>query len=208
MYFSVIIKGYMIHILFEKIKEIDNNLFFFVHQNLKNSFLDILMPIITDYGTWIWPLIIGSIALFIFGGKKGKIACAVLIITILFADNLTSYILKPLFGRIRPSFSINLLNDIIDKSASKPSFSFPSNHATNIFAMAMVLSWYYKYFALIFFTIAGIVGFSRIYVGVHYPFDIVGGALTGISCALLFIWCVHLITCRFTKYTEIKSKKN
>jgi undecaprenyl-diphosphatase len=173
----------MIYALIQKIKEIDYQLFYFVQYNFRNSIFDKWMPIITDYHNWTWLIIIGWLALFFFGGKKGKIACIILIITILFADNLSSYVLKPFFGRLRP-------NDIT-------SFSFPSNHAINIFALAMILSWYYRKSTLVFFTIACLVGFSRIYIGVHYPLDVAAGAIVGVTCATFFIWCAYMINKRF-----------
>jgi len=185
-------KAYMIYTLIQKIKEIDYQLFYFVQDNFRNSVFDKWMPFITDYDNWAWLLIIGWLALFIFGGRTGKTACVVLLLTVLVVDNLSSYVLKPFFGRLRP-------NDI-------SSFSFPSNHATNIFALATILSWYYRKSTLIFFTIAFLVGFSRVYIGVHYPLDVICGGLLGILCAIFFIWCAYLINKRFAKYAEIKRK--
>lgn len=178
----------MISILLEKIKGIDHQVFDFIHHTLKNPFLDTWMPFITNFDNWTWLFITGLAALFIFGGKKGRLVCAVIIITLLFADNFNSYILKPFFGRLRP-------NAILD--ATSPSFSFPSNHAVNIFALAAILSWYYRKLFPIWLTIACIVGFSRIYVGVHYPLDIVGGLFVGVTCALVIIWLVEKITNKF-----------
>lgn len=189
----------MIFRFIQSIIEIDTKAYHFVHDAIKNSFLDKWMPIVTDINNWKWLLIIGWLALFILGGKKGRLVCIIIIVTILLADNLTSYIIKPFFGRIRP----NVLLEITTEGGQSRSYSlsFPSNHAANIFALAMVLSWYYRKLFLLWFTIAVIVGFSRVYVGVHYPLDVVAGALVGITCAI----CVILITNRvqqwFTKRT-------
>lgn len=170
----------MISLLIQKIKEIDLQLFNFFNQTLKNPVFDRWIPIVGDYGNWFWLLIFGWLILFIFGGHKGRLVCILAIVTVLIADNLTSYILKPFFGRLRPNVSIELAHTV--------SPSFPSNHATNVFALAMVLGWYYRKLSPIWFIGAGIVGFSRVYTGVHYPFDIVGGAFVGIICALFVIW--------------------
>lgn len=170
----------MISILFQKFKGIDYQLFHFINQTIKNPFLDRWMPIVTNIDNWMWVLVLGWIALFIFGGKKGRLVCILAILTLLIADNLISYILKPFFNRPRPLVPPELAHTV--------SPSFPSNHATNVFTLAMVLGWHYKRLSPICFIGAGIVGFSRVYTGVHYPFDIVGGAFVGIICALFVIW--------------------
>lgn len=170
----------MIHFLFQKFKGIDEQLFYLINQGLKNPFLDKWMPIVTNIDNWLWLLVLGWIALFIFGGRKGRLVCISAIIAVLIADNLVSYILKPFFGRTRPLVPLELAHTV--------SPSFPSNHATNVFAIAMILSWYYKRLSPVWFTGASIVGFSRIYIGVHYPSDVIGGAFTGIVCALFVIW--------------------
>ena len=146
------------------------------------------MPIITDINNWIWLLALGWIALFIFGGRRGKWACIVVLIAVLIADNFTSYILKPWFGRLRPNVALDITRFLGGDSSRMPSPSFPSGHATNVFALAMVLSWYYPKITPICFLGAGIVGYSRVYVGVHYPLDVIAGAFVGIGCALCIIW--------------------
>lgn len=171
----------MISLLLQKIKEIDYQLYYFISQTDKNPFFDKWMPIITNIENWIWIITLGWAAVFIFGGRKGRMACILLVIAVLIADNLNSFVLKPFFGRVRP-------NVISGDFSGAPSLSFPSNHAVNVFAMAMVLTWYYRRLWGIWFSGAGIVGYSRVYIGVHYPFDIVGGAVVGVTCALCIIW--------------------
>lgn len=170
----------MITLLLQKINEIDFQLYCLITQTLKNPFMDKWMPIITNMENWMWILALGLVSLFIFGGHKGRMACILVIIAVLIADNFNSFILKPFFGRVRPNVALGL--------ASGSSPSFPSNHATNVFTISMVLTWYYRKLWLVWFSGACIVGYSRVYIGVHYPFDIVGGAIVGIICALCVIW--------------------
>jgi undecaprenyl-diphosphatase len=66
--------------------------------------------------------------------------------------------------------------------------SFPSGHAATSFAAATVLSFAWPRWAPAFFLLALAIGFSRVYVGVHYPLDIVGGALLGIGVAIALRW--------------------
>ena len=72
----------------------------------------------------------------------------------------------------------------------KSSFSFPSSHATNIFAAGALLSYTYRRWTAVFLAIASGVAYSRVYIGVHYPSDILAGALLGVGYGLLvaFLW--------------------
>ena len=71
-------------------------------------------------------------------------------------------------------------------------WSFPSNHAANSFAFATVLSYFYERKKLILFISASIIAYSRVYVGVHYPLDILFGAFTGyvLSWVVLSFWVI------------------
>ena len=185
--------------MFNNIIKIDEQLFFYINQGMQSKLLDKWMPIITDVGNWTWLFIIGFVVLFLFGGTKGKIACIVAGITVLVADNFNSYILKEWVGRLRPQLVLEGVRLLGDHSNKIPSPSFPSGHATNIFALAMVLSWYYPKTAFIWFLVAITVSFSRIYLGLHYPLDVISGALFGILWALIFIWCARIITIYINK---------
>ena len=173
----------MISTLLEKIKEIDLQWFVGIREGLKNPFLDKWMPIVTDVDNWIWLLIIGWLGLLLFGGRKGRLVCLILVLVVLFADNLNSYILKPFFGRERPLVMLGI--------SSSKTFSFPSNHAVNSFAIASVLSWYYRKLSIIWFLVAFIVGFSRVYVGQHFPLDIAAAIFVGAICAFI---CISLVS--------------
>ena len=180
--------------MLENIIEIDKIIFVFISKTMKNTFFDIVMPVITDLGNWIWLFIAGWLVLFIFGGRRGKLACIAALAAVLIADNFNSYILKPFFGRVRPNILLEGKQLLKNATGHVPSPSFPSGHATNIFTAAMVYSKYYIRYSPICFLIAFLVGFSRIYVGVHYPLDIVGGAIFGILWALMIIWITNKVS--------------
>jgi len=90
-------------------------------------------------------------------------------------------ILKHVFKRIRPS-TVNLL-------IAKPlSYSFPSGHTTSSFAVAGVLAKYFKKYAFGFFSLAFLIAFSRLYLYVHYPTDILAGTVLGLICSKIVIY--------------------
>ena len=174
---------------------IDTTLFYAVNHGLVNKFFDTIMPIITDVKYWKIPLLAAWLCLMIFGGKKGRITGIVLVVSLILIDLFNSYPLKFLFARIRPC------NAFLDARVLVPtstSYSFPSSHATNIFGIATILSNKYRNFRFCFFFIALVVGISRIYVGVHYPFDVLAGAAVGILCGLGMLKLEKYITSHFS----------
>jgi len=176
--------------LIDRIIELDKTLMIFLNKNISNSLFDIIMPIITSKDFLI---IIGLILIFylvLFCGKRGRIAILVLIFAAGASDAICAQIIKPWIGRLRPSHEfIEFINLLVSKGGQ---LSFPSNHAANSFAFATVLSYFFDYRKNILFTTASIIAFSRVYVGVHYPLDIIFGAIIGyiLSWIVLSIWVI------------------
>jgi undecaprenyl-diphosphatase len=97
------------------------------------------------------------------------------------AGQLASYGLKQGIGRERPNVAYAEPRPLV---RAPHDGSFPSGHATVSFACATVLSFYAPRAAPAFFVLAAAIAWSRVYVGVHYPLDVVGGAALGIGIAL------------------------
>jgi undecaprenyl-diphosphatase len=162
---------------------IDLSVFYFFNHILSAAFLDKFFSIITNVNNWYIAYIILLGISFFKGGKKGKVAVVGVIILIIITDQTGGHLFKALVQRIRPC---NALADVITPLGCTGSYSFPSNHAFNNFAAA---TFYYKLFPKlkwILFITASLIAISRVYMGLHYPSDILGGALLGIIFGYLF----------------------
>jgi len=157
--------------------KIDKKIFTFFNSSIANPIFDIFFPIITNQDIWIIPILLGIIILSIRGGTKGRIASIVLIIGVILADYSSAQIIKPYFQRLRPSHDIlDQIRLLVPKGGR---YGFVSSHAANMYVSATILGYFYSKQKRLFFTIAFLVAFSRVYVGVHYPADIVFGGFLG-----------------------------
>jgi undecaprenyl-diphosphatase len=170
---------------------INNVDLFYAINHINSPFLDWLMPIISYFGSLIiWILI--SLIIFLFGGKKGR-KVAVLAILALFLSSIIVSVLKYLVAEPRPFVTLENVKLLTNGAVIGYYTSFPSGHTSSSFAFAFVVGLKYRirflknlrliYLLLIF---AALVGFSRIYIGVHYPLDVIAGALIG-SISAIFI---------------------
>ncbi|MBI5328378.1 MAG: phosphatase PAP2 family protein [Deltaproteobacteria bacterium] len=141
------------------------------------------MPFITTKTNFIEVIIFAWLMVFIVGKRRDRKALVIVIFVVL-ASDFTTDILKDFIQRGRPC---NALSDIRILVGCTKSFSFPSGHATNAFAVAVYLSYNYRKYSPLLFLMAVLIAYSRIYVGVHYPLDIAGGVLVGAAGALLAI---------------------
>ena len=173
------------------LQNIDLFLFQLFNMTIANPFFDKLMPFVTQQQNWNMVYIILLVWLLWKGGRNGRIAFVLLIFTIICADQLSSNFIKSWVARPRPCHNLTMLRLLVDCGSG---FSFPSSHAVNNFAAAVILSYFYKEYKVVLFTIASVVAFSRVYVGVHYPLDIIGGALIGYTFANLVLLIYGLFT--------------
>lgn len=162
---------------------LDLAIFYFFNHTISTGFLDRFFSIITDVNKWYIAYVILVGIAFFKGGRKGKIAVIGLILLIIVTDQTGYRLLKETIERIRPC---NALTDAITPVGCAGGFSFPSNHALNNFAAAVFLLRLFPAYKWTFLTVATLVALSRIYLGVHYPSDVVGGALIGAAFGYLF----------------------
>ncbi len=179
--------------MLEFLNTFDTKLFLFLN-GLNHPWLDPLMVAISGRFTWI-PLYLLLLLVFIKRYKWQTIMLLLVIsILIALADQLSVKAFKFVFERLRPCHE-PALEGLIHLPANRCGgmFGFVSSHATNSFALAgfvyLLLRDWLKPIGAIAFGWASLVSYSRIYLGVHYPGDILGGALLGLATA----WVVYQV---------------
>ena len=154
----------------------------FIKDHIKNGFLDTVMPIITMCGNlgifWV------AVALIISAKAKYRRCSITMLIGLIAGVLIGNLFIKNAVRRDRPCWIIELQNMLIDNPQD---FSFPSGHTLSSFCAAAILFYYDKRLGIPSFGIAALIAFSRMYLYVHFPTDIVGGALLGIVIACLTI---------------------
>lgn len=175
------------------LQQIDESLLRLINISLANPITDKAMPLITKEESWIIFYVLFWLSLVFTGGKRGVIA-GILIILLIAATDQTSNFFKAYFQRIRPC---NVITDLHMLVNCTQSFSMPSSHAVNNFAAATLFSHFYPKYRYVLFSGAFIVAISRIFVGVHYPFDMLAGALLGIIMAMLMLYIWKFINSKF-----------
>jgi undecaprenyl-diphosphatase len=105
-------------------------------------------------------------------------------------DYLGGHIIKDAIGRIRPCGELTNVHLLVGCAGGK---SFPSLHAANNFGIALILSRYFRSKTWIFYTLASLIALSRVFVGVHYPLDILGGAVMGSLTSIIIIFLFEKI---------------
>lgn len=167
----------------------DTRLFLLINQGLRNEFFDDLMLFVTNKWNFVVPVALAATALLLWGGKTGRVmllASGILLV----ASDQGGELLKQLFQRTRPCHLFPQMPPLVGCTGS---YSFPSNHVVNLFAQAVFLAPRHRRLSLLVFAVSGLVGYSRIYVGVHYPGDVLGSMVFGALFGGLALWAMHAL---------------
>lgn len=155
----------------------DVALFRAIHHGLHHPALDPVMKALSDPGPWKFPLLGLGALLFLTRGRRGAGILLACVLTVAASDQITTRALKPIFARHRPSVE---LADAKPLFGVRRTWSFPSNHAVNFFAAGPFVLEAFPRFGGWYFALAGAVALSRVYVGDHYPTDVLAGAGLGL----------------------------
>lgn len=170
---------------------IDQRLFLFLN-GLHTDWLDGVMVSITEMWPWIPLYILLLYLVFKCYGRRGWWILLAVAVTILCSDQLSAHVCKPLFHRLRPCFNPELEGLVhLPRGLPGGRYGFVSSHAANTFAVAAVLTAAlrkrYRSIGWWLYAWAFISSYSRIYIGVHYPGDILAGAALGVLIGLI-LW--------------------
>ena len=185
--------------MLEKLEDWDKALFLFLN-GANNDFFDFLMPWISNKYVWI-PLYALLLYWLIKTNQTKTLYILVSLGLLIFiSDQLASGFLKPTVERFRPCYDPEIKDQVHLLKGCGGSYGFASSHASNSFAIAffcwLMLRKHFKYIWLLL-PWAGLIAYSRIYLGVHFPGDVVMGAIIGLGAAFF----VKFI---FDKAPEIK----
>jgi len=173
----------------QRILEADKYIFNLINNKWNNSFFDAVMPLLRNSNFWL-PLYLFLLVFALVNIKKSGWFILLTICTAALTDIVSSHIIKNQIFRLRPCQDANLVGTIrVLVSYCPQSSGFTSSHAANHFGLATFASvtlypyagkWIYLTYAWAFLII-----YAQLYVGVHYPIDVLGGALVGVMAGLL-----------------------
>ncbi|OGX18370.1 MAG: hypothetical protein A3K83_06015, partial [Omnitrophica WOR_2 bacterium RBG_13_44_8b] len=157
------------------VQALDTKLFLFINTGLSHPLLNIITPILTFMGTSEFILLVGLALLFFRDSKRRRLALVLftgITLTYLTVDFLKGWVARP-----RPFEVLSGVNLLVKAGG----FSFPSGHTAMAFMAQTVLSYGFKKWRIALFILAFFVGVARIYAGVHYPLDVLGGIVVGMG---------------------------
>jgi len=190
--------------MFEKLVQADQDLLLFLN-GLHSPFFDALMWLMTSF--WFWSPVLAVLLWLLWKHYKKKLILIIasFAVSITLSDQI-SVLIKNNVERSRPSHNVEICdrlhlhqyeNGEVYKGGE---YGFVSSHAANSFGVMVLLLYFFKPIKRrlwwIFPTWAVLFCYTRIYLGVHYPLDIVCGALVGVCCGLLVMWLYRFVVKR------------
>lgn len=171
---------------------LDQEIFYFIHHDLANPFLDTVLPYWREKTTWIPAYLIAAYFLWRKYRLDGLKLLILVAIAITISDQLTSSLIKPWVGRPRPCYTPLFEGQLRELVGCGGHDSFPSSHAANHFALAVLLAltWLRQKPGWIWAVMlwAASISLAQVYVAKHYPLDILVGGLLGAAVAATVVW--------------------
>lgn len=168
--------------MIEIFKKVDNTILRWINVKFRNKTFDKIMPIITSAGNLgiIWIVI----SVLLITKKDYRVLGQTILIALVITTIIGEGVIKNIVKRKRPFYG----NDDKELLISRPiTYSFPSGHTASSFAVATVFIKTDNAASLEIMLLACLIAFSRIYLGVHYPSDVIGGGIIGTLCGLITV---------------------
>jgi undecaprenyl-diphosphatase len=171
--------------------EIDLSILYFFNRTLAGSAMDAVMSALTSVWWWMPVYILAGFYLIYTYRLKGVLLLLSAIVLVTFSDQIVNALIKPLIARDRPCATIDgamVVEWIRLPIGMRHGPSFPSSHALTNMAVAVFFGMVFRSRRLLYILmgLAVLIGISRVYLGLHYPSDIVGGILIGAFFGWLF----------------------
>lgn len=178
----------------------------FLNLTIASPVLDRLFVYICDFHIWRWPLALIVIALLWRGGPRGRWMVGAAVVAALIIDPTIYRLFKPLFARVRPCFE-PALDWVRAVDGCGGRYGFPSSHAANSFGLLVIAGAFYKTSRYYLIPIAVLVSLGRVYLGVHYPSDVLAGAAYGAMVGIGTIFAAKkLAPVSMAKYLQRRTK--
>lgn len=171
----------------DTLRAFDATLFRFINIDLSNPWFDGVLPFFSSNPFFLPAALVSGAILGWKGGIRGRLFLFALLAVTALGDGVICHQLKDWIDRPRPFWVIPEANLLVGRGRSA---SMPSSHAANWFAAAVVAGVYYRRTLWWILPLAGVIAFSRVYVGVHYLSDVIAGALLGITYAFAILWAI------------------
>jgi len=165
---------------------LDHALFYRINHDLQAPVLDLFMVVVTTSRWWALPAVLCALLAAWRGGTKTRWTLAAIVVAVAFTDLVVAQLLKPSLARARPPFALEDVRILVDV---RPGPSWPSSHAANMAAAATCMRWLGPRLLGVGCIAALMSGVSRVYVGAHFPLDVLCGWCVGVllACVVLLM---------------------
>jgi undecaprenyl-diphosphatase len=168
----------------------DERLFRLINEGWLHPVLDHVMPLVTDARNYLIPFMLAGIVILYVGRLRGVRFLILATVSVVVADAISAHVFKQAFLRVRPCIALEGVRQLVG-CVNSP--SFPSNHAANAAALATLAALSMPRLWTSAVALAMLVGYSRIYVGTHYPLDVLAGGVLGLAIALVLSGIMTLL---------------
>jgi len=195
--------GFVAGPLVGAVEELDRALFSLINNTLHSVWLDVVMPALTEKWNFLIPATPVVLYVLVRGRRRDRLIVVGAVGVLLLVDA-TATALRGVIARVRPCHVVEGVRMLVGCSES---FSFPSNHAANSFALVTFLAVAYRWLVIPMFVVAAAVAYSRVYVGVHFPSDVLAGAVLGTTVAFGLAVGGRSVARRWQRRTEPEGRR-